>query len=248
MIELLTPAVLRGSTVAKESGSDQIFVSGIVKDATGVDWVKVNGNTVTKIESNGYFSANLKPTETQINIQTANKKGLMVWATYLMEAQAQQKEGEFEIPPIPPEEKPVFHAVLIACSNYDGTNWGKLPSTIKEAQAYKKILQDFYGFNEKNIVELYDKGRREILTALSAKVESMTENDNLIIMFAGHGTFKETPTDMIGYWVPLNAETNFDYISNYNLSEIISACKAKHILMLSDACYSAAMRGKDGNK
>jgi hypothetical protein len=48
----------------------------------------------------------------------------------------------------------------------------------------------------------------------------------------------------MGYWVPLNASApEIDYVSNKKLDEIISGCQAKHILMISDACYSAAMRG-----
>jgi hypothetical protein len=143
------------------------------------------------------------------------------------------------------EQKPVFHAVLIACSNYTGDKWKKLPSTINEANEYKDLLINYYGFDKKNILELYDKGPREILASLSSKLESLGDNDNLIILFAGHGTYRGDGNDRIGYWVPLNANDPIDYISNIKLGELMLGCKANHILMLSDACYSAAMRGSD---
>ena len=146
------------------------------------------------------------------------------------------------ISPIPPEVKPRFHAILIACSKYDGGEFDPLPTTIGEAKDYKKILTTFYGFDTANIVELYDKGRDEILSHLHKKVKSLTEDDNLVILFAGHGKYKKSGDEIIGYWIPLNADAEYLYVSNLDLNNVILGSKTKHILMLSDACYSGAMR------
>ncbi|MEO7049480.1 MAG: hypothetical protein ABI091_29525, partial [Ferruginibacter sp.] len=178
-------------------------------------------------------------------IQAANKNGIISTQTY--EVESDRRAGnELSIPAIPPTEQPKFHAVLIACSDYKAGKWKPLPTTLDEAKAYKEILVNKYGFAKENIVEVYNKDRRGILNMLSSKMQSLTPNDNIIILFAGHGTYiKQEGSEAIGYWVPLDAETPVDYISNGNLSEIIYACKAKHVLMVSDACYSAAMRGSD---
>ena len=249
-IQLLTPAVLQGTTVQVENtNSHQLFVSGMAKDENGVTWVKVNGVDVTTLKPDGYFASNITASGENFTVQTANKKGLVSTATYQLQVKKTETNNAIVIQPIPPEEKPRFHAVLIACSNYSGSKWSKLPFTINEAKAYKKILTAQYGFDTGNIVELYDKGYVEILSALSSKLESLTENDNLIILFAGHGTYRKAGTELIGYWVPLNANApEIDYISNKKLDEIISGCNAKHILMISDACYGAAMRGGDDDE
>jgi hypothetical protein len=244
-LQLLTPAIISGNLVQKENaGSGQLFVSGIAKDAGGIAWVKVNGADVTGIKDDGYFSINVKADAASLTIQTANKSGAIASATYKVREEPQNNSlNDLAIQPIPAEVKPVFHAVLIANSNYTG-KWNKLPTTIAEAQLYKKLLVNYYGFNTDNILELYDKGYVELLSGLSAKLESLGENDNLVIMYAGHGTYKKAGTELIGYWVPLNANApEIDYVSNKKLDEIISGCRARHILMISDACYSAAMRG-----
>ena len=245
-IQLLTPVVLRGTTVENENNSNELFVSGTVKDNAGINWVKVNGKDIA-IQSGGYFSTGIQSNTTSFTIQSANKNGLISSETFQLETQQNVKNNEENIPAIPPTAKPKFHAILIACSNYSGSKWKKLPTTKDEAMAYKTILTDHYGFKNENVLEIIDKERRDILSVLSSTMQSLDSSDNLVILFAGHGTYikGENGSEPIGYWVPLNAESPIDYISNGNLSEIIYACKAKHILMISDACYSAAMRGSD---
>ena len=243
-IQLLTPAIVTETIVQKENAaSGQLFVSGIAKDATGVDWVKINGMDVQGIKDDGYFSASIKGDAPTLTVQAANKNGLVSTVTYQWQQQNGTSVNDLGIQPVPADAKPVFHAILIANSNYSG-KWNKLPTTIAEAGLYKKLLMNYYGFDSSNILEIYDKGYVEVLSLLSAKLESLGENDNLILMYAGHGTYKKAGSELIGYWVPLNANApEIDYISNKKLDEIISGCGARHILMISDACYSAAMRG-----
>ncbi|MEP7079459.1 MAG: tetratricopeptide repeat protein [Ginsengibacter sp.] len=242
-INLLTPKISRGNSVEASDGLS-LFVSATIKDNGGVSWVKINGKDAV-IQPGGYISASIEGKMNSFTIQAANKNGVISSQTYEIERGA-KTTNEMNIPVIPPTERPGFHAVLIACSDYNGSKWKPLPTTLDEAKAYKNVLIEKYGFAKENIVEVYNKDRREILNILSSKMQSLTPNDNIIILFAGHGTYiKREGSEAIGYWVPLNAETQVDYISNGNLSEIIYACKAKHVLMLSDACYSAAMRGSD---
>ena len=121
-----------------------------------------------------------------------------------------------------------------------------MPTTISEAKQIKSVLVSKYGFDSTNIVELYNKDYVKILSTLSSLLESLNDNDNLIIYFAGHGTYKNKGTELIGYWVPINATNiDVDYISSKKLDELVAGSKTKHILMLSDACYSGAMRGKE---
>ena len=244
-IKLLTPAIVSGTTIQKENTPD-LFVSGVVKDLSGIQWVKVNGADVASVDQSGYFSVSIKNTAPNLTIQAAGKKGLISSATYQWQQQQQQGNNAndaFDIKPLEEEKPQAFHAVLIACSNYSG-KWSKLSSTIDEAKQYKKLLTTRYGFKEENILELYDKEYIEILSGLYGKLQSLGEQDNLVILYAGHGTYRQTGTELIGYWVPLNAMSpEIDYISNKKLDELLSGSNAKHILMMSDACYSATMRG-----
>ena len=249
-IKLLSPKVLNGSIVEKSPGDATLmFVSGTIDDKSGISSVSVNGNDVTTLRDDGYFAVKVKNDVNDINIQSTSKSGKINSFVYQLQSSAPARNEESDIPPIPVAEKPRFHAVLIACSNYNDPKLKKLPNTIIEAREYKKILMSEYGFEEKDIDTLYDKGYMEIVAALYQKLKSLNKNDNLVLFFAGHGTYKETGNDIIGYWIPLNATApEIDYISNQKLDEIVAGCAAKHILLISDACYSAAMRSVDDKK
>ncbi|HLX91288.1 MAG TPA: tetratricopeptide repeat protein [Puia sp.] len=240
-IQLLSPAIVQGNTVSAE-GDGKLFVSGTVQSEMGIDWLRINGNNVT-VQTNGYFSANLTGDLKSFVIQAEDKDGRISSQNFQIQQGATSVQDS--IPGVASGPRPVFHAVLIACSNYAGDKWSKLPSTIDEANSYKALLTANYGFDKKNILELYDKGGHDILASLSSKLESLNENDNLVVLFAGHGTYRGDGNDRIGYWVPLNANDPLDYISNIKLTELIIGCRAKHILLLSDACYSSAMRGDE---
>lgn len=247
VIDLITPIVLQGSIVqAQNNISQTLYIKGVAKDITGIKWVKVNDRDVTLLLPDGYFSAELKGDVKDFTIKTSNNKGLITSASYKIQNEKLASE-ENEIKPIQPDAKPAFHAVLIACSNYSGNKWKTLPTTISEATAYKNLLIKYYGFENENILEIYDKERMQILDKLDSKLKSLKENDNLVILFAGHGDVDTSGNTPIGYWIPINANKEIEYISNEDLSGITRRCAAKHILVLSDACYSAAMRSKNEN-
>ncbi len=250
-IQLLTPKIIGSLTVeADDIGHPQLFVSGIVKDLAGVDWININGTNVTEIKPGGYFSMNIPGTASKLIIQASDKKGNIGTHSYDIvqppKIAASNNDASDKIPLISADENPKFHAILIACSDYKSGGWSPLPSTISESKQIKSVLVKKYGFDSTNIVELYNKDYVKILSTLSSLLESMNENDNLIIYFAGHGTYKNKGTELIGYWVPINATNiDVDYISSKKLDELVAGSKTKHILMLSDACYSGAMRGKE---
>ena len=249
-IQLLTPKIIGSLTVeADDIGHPHLFISGIVKDLAGVEWININGTNVPEIKPGGYFSVNIPGTASKLIIQAADKKGNIGTHTYDIVQPTKTTIDNIasdKIPLITIDDNPAFHAILIACSDYKGGGWNPLPTTISEAKQLKSVLVKKYGFDSTNIVELYNKDYIKILSTMSSILESLNENDNLVIYFAGHGTYKNKGTELVGYWVPLKATNiDVDYISSKKLDELVAGSKAKHILMLSDACYSAAMRGSE---
>ena len=245
-IELYTPKPQRGQDIDADADADnKVFVSGKAIDKSGIKWVKVNGLDVENLTAEGYFATHVKDLSNKLVIQAEDNQGNIEPGKEFKIGNVAKDQPQAAISPIPPMEKPVFHAVLIACSKYTGAGgWSELPSTIEEAKSLKSVLMNKYGFQQQNIMELYDKQREDIVTALSSKLQNMTDNDNLIILYSGHGTKEQKGSELIGYWVPLNATgPNNGYISNSTLNELIAGTKARHILIMSDACFSSAMRG-----
>lgn len=246
-LNLLTPKLLQGTIAERADGNaPMLFVSGTVNDPAGIEWVNANGTQATTLEPNGFFAVKVKNDVNDLTIQSKNKAGRITTFNYQLQNTSRATENS-DIPPIPPEVKPGYHAILIAISDYNSADLKKLPNTVIEARAFKNLLTSQYGFKPENIDTLYNKGFMEIVGKLYSKLKSLNEEDNLVIFFAGHGTYKTTSDGLIGYWIPLNSTIpEIDYISNIKMDELVGSCKAKHILLLSDACYSAAMRS-DGN-
>jgi hypothetical protein len=80
-----------------------------------------------------------------------------------------------------------------------------------------------------------------MITALDKLSETIAEEDNLLIFYAGHGWWDEGK--QLGYWLPCDAQkgnTAF-WIRNSTISDYISSIKSKHTLLIADACFSGSI-------
>jgi hypothetical protein len=69
----------------------------------------------------------------------------------------------------------------------------------------------------------------------------LTNTDNLVIFYAGHGYFDEKTN--IGYWLPADAQekNKARWFRNSVLVENIGAIQSKHTLLIADACFSGGI-------
>jgi TolB-like protein len=135
-----------------------------------------------------------------------------------------------------------FHALIIAESNYNDPSITDLDNDpINDANNLSKILIQKYSFSSNNVDLLIDASRNEIIDKLELKRRELTEEDNLLIFYAGHGYWEKELN--MGYWWP--SDTKFQskgsWIANTDLTTYISAIKAKHVLLISDACFSGGI-------
>jgi hypothetical protein len=241
-ISLLTPVDV-GNGIA-EDDKGKILVSGRGTDTSGVAWIKLNGQDIGYIQANGYFSFNASSLSSNIIIQACDKAGNIGSKNFSFNI---IRDSLVHIPLIPAEQPPVFHAIIIACSQY--TDPGKnLPETVTEANRLRSALLTNYDFSDDHIHMLIDKTYDEIVSTLRNVMAIMQVNDNLVITFSGHGTYNQDKTNPVGYWIT-GAGMDYDhgYISSDQVKSMLSEtdCKAKHILILSDACYSGAFKDAD---
>ncbi len=129
-----------------------------------------------------------------------------------------------------------YHALVIG--NNDYRSLSKLDTARNDAQEVAATLQRKYGFRVKLLL---DADRYAILSALNDLRSTLTENDNLLIYYAGHGTLEEK--NQRGYWLPVDAEldNNANWISNVDLTDILNAMNAKRVLVIADSCYSGTL-------
>lgn len=129
-----------------------------------------------------------------------------------------------------------YHALVIG--NNDYVNLPKLQTAISDAEAVAKLLQDQYGFD---VRILRNASRNDILRALNKYRADLTEEDNLLVYYAGHGWLDRQSNT--GFWQPVDAEAEDDlnWISNEALTRRLHAMTARHVMVIADSCYSGTL-------
>lgn len=138
------------------------------------------------------------------------------------------------------------YAVIIGIDKYTNLPANRqLSYAVKDAQGIEEVLRTKYRFDR--IVTLYnDQATRENILKVfmdDLPVE-MSEEDSLVVFWAGHGNQEKTRTGDIGYLIPYNGQPNKLYtnISMTELKENISKkVPAKHVFFIMDACYSGLL-------
>ena len=133
------------------------------------------------------------------------------------------------------------YLLAIAIDNYKHIR--KLNNSVRDTDAVVQLLTMRYQFDAPNIVRLYntEANEREIYRELKRLALTLTEEDNLVIYFAGHGVYDNVTKE--GFWIPVDAEEGeeSDYIGNDKIIRYIKAIKARHVFLLADACFSGSL-------
>ncbi|NOT60537.1 MAG: SUMF1/EgtB/PvdO family nonheme iron enzyme [Acidobacteria bacterium] len=158
-------------------------------------------------------------------------------------SQAQRGQGTGQ-PNRPPNGQLVagqYHALLIGVADYADPRVNDLDYPLRDAERVKQVLTTHYSFASTNIVTLPNPSRERIIAELEALAERLSADDHLLVFYAGHGYWNEAIQQ--GYWLPSNAQraSRTNWISNGELRDLIRAIKARHTLLISDACFSGGL-------
>jgi uncharacterized caspase-like protein len=129
------------------------------------------------------------------------------------------------------------YALLIGNSNYRYMTRLKTPQN--DVRELARVLEQQYAFT---VVTSEDATARDIMISLDSYVASLTENDRLLIYFAGHGDHDAGAAER-AYWLGIDANpTSQDgYVEVENIQAKIKQMKAQHILLVADSCFSGAI-------
>jgi hypothetical protein len=147
-------------------------------------------------------------------------------------------------PFVTPEGK--NYALIIANNTYKAeSGMMNLKRPIQDATALKDVLTTRYTFDWSNVQTLYDRTKLDIEVTLEELQKKVLPDDNLLIFYAGHGMMdKETD---IGYWLLSDAtRSRVTWLSNSAITDFIKSCKARHILLIADACYAGSIYSSRG--
>ncbi|MGX9728259.1 MAG: SUMF1/EgtB/PvdO family nonheme iron enzyme [Candidatus Electronema sp. VV] len=134
-----------------------------------------------------------------------------------------------------------YHAVVIGNQSY--RHLDELPTARADAQEVARLLEERYGFKAELLL---DADRDRILWTLSQLSSRLTsrERDNLLIYYVGHGHLGR---DGAGYWKPVDADNASDtqWIPTSLITNILKTVRAKHVLVVTDSCYTASLQLPD---
>ncbi|MEA3452018.1 MAG: WG repeat-containing protein, partial [Bacteroidota bacterium] len=238
-IKITQPDLNRGFIVIEPM---QYEIKGTVNDPSGVIQVLVN-NEPANVDAQGNFSKKVVLIfgENNFTITATDKyNNTSVPINFSITRKSQDEviiDDENEI-----ENLGKYYALIIGVSNYIDPKIPDLNNEpTKDAKELKSILTTYYTFEEQNITLLLNPTNSEIIRKFDDLNKIITENDNLLIFYAGHGYY-EAESDL-GYWLPSNADKNYTdkWIYNDVLVASIKKIKSKHTLLISDACFSGSI-------
>ena len=130
-----------------------------------------------------------------------------------------------------------YYALLIG--NQDYLFLDDLRSAKRDTERLKEILERQYGFSA---VLLVDANEKNILNTINDFYDEISEDDNLLIYYAGHGNISvsERSRTERGYWLPVDAgrEDISNWINTAVISDHLDRLKARSVLVISDSCYA----------
>jgi hypothetical protein len=105
----------------------------------------------------------------------------------------------------------------------------------------RRLLEDKYGFE---VFVVANGDNATVMRAVNDLNEVLTEKDNLLVFYAGHGSRLKTGDLESGYWLPSNAEPpprDTYWVPNEFVTGHLSRLKARHVLVIADSCYAGLL-------
>jgi uncharacterized caspase-like protein len=141
----------------------------------------------------------------------------------------------------PEAERPVVArrllAILIGNNEYRNPI-PELETPVADITSMAEILRERFGFET---LLLKNAGKAQIVEALNKIAAEARPEDSVLLFYAGHGYLIEE--SQMGFWIPVDAsvKTAAGWISNTDISKLLSAIKARQLILVSDSCFSGSL-------
>ena len=134
-----------------------------------------------------------------------------------------------------------YYALVIAVQDYLDDKVNDLDYPIQDAQNMIAALTAQYTFEAPDVTFLKNPTKDQVSNAFDGLINQVTERDNLLIFYAGHGFWDERLKQ--GFWLPADAKKDFrsNWMSNGTIRDYINGIRSKHTLLISDACFSGGI-------
>lgn len=247
-IELLEPAV----TVTRGIPSIQFVLGeaskrlvGRVDTKSGLSKISLNDKPL-EVDAEGRFQADvaLQNNETLVRIVATDKKNQSSDLSVRLLAPESAEQASYASASTTDTQRVGdiqfgnFYALIIGNNDYAG--YPDLQTPAADAKSLEVLLRGRYGFKTKLLL---NANRHAIMSALNELNQKLTDKDNLLIYYAGHGEIDAKSQS--AYWLPVDAEAGntANWISSQSITEYLSIMQARHVMVVADSCYSGALTG-----
>jgi hypothetical protein len=229
-----------------ETSDGDVRISGKAEDESGLYQIEVNGEqpAVGADGSSFEIDVRLRYGENPISIRAVDlKDNEAVTEFVVVRADSQSRGVEPAGPGTAGELAAVgtYRALLIAVEDYDDNDLD-LRYPIEHAERLQQVLTEHYTFEPDNVTLLRNPDRDAVIRELVDLANDAGQDDNVLIFYAGHGSFDWGQGEM-GYWWPADAEKDYPtrWLSNSDVLTRIDAIGSRHVLLISDACFSGGI-------
>ncbi len=135
-----------------------------------------------------------------------------------------------------------YHAVIFAVGDQmAGSGLPSLKYPLREADSLRAVLTREYTFDAIRVQLVRNPTREAILDTLEILARRLGPEDNLLVVYSGHGGFDEGARE--GYWQATDAAVSrpSTWIANDQIRAWLRKLKARSVLLITDACFSGSI-------
>jgi len=242
-IQIIDPPIVvtrDTATIKVRAGVGSRPVVGRVTAAAGL--LSFTANDIPQeLDGEGYFktSVDLGAGKTRVTVVAVDRQGKRAALEFFLEPDAAVAKAVAAAPPKMSGQSlglGKYYALVIGNQKYQ--KLAQLNTPEADATEIAALLKDRYGFT---VTLLLNATRWQIMEELNRLRSIVTEKDNLLVYYAGHGQIDRV--NSLANWLPVDADptSTANWIANSTLTETWNTMSARHILVVADSCYSGAM-------
>jgi hypothetical protein len=238
VIELISPEQSRGFKPVVASRNFTII--GVVSDDREVSSVRINGNELSLSKAGQFrYPVTLREGDNSFIIEAkdASDNETSISLNLAYEAENENVITGQEVIASPGE----YYALVIGVQDYNDPDINDLSKPLSDARLLYDVLTEHYTFEKENITFLQNPTKNEITQSLDYYFDKVTEEDNFLVFYAGHGFWDEKFEQ--GYWLAADAKNKQrgTWISNSTVRDYLRAIPSRHSLLVTDACFAGGI-------
>ena len=126
----------------------------------------------------------------------------------------------------------------------------RLSNAVKDMHDVRALMSSKYDVDADLVRTLENEQATEenIILELERLADEVQPDDKLLIYYSGHGYLNDKTG--LAYWIPVDAREgkSADFVANSTIRDHLEAIKARHILLISDSCFSGSLFIKGGTR